>query len=114
MCWSFYRTMIRSRRRPIIFPQSEHARLAGTLAPCVATARNCHSRRGAPARFACGLGAVWLVVTAWVFHTGHPIAGYVLGGLLTGVAGLVSTTDICMPSLVYRSVFGFPRRRDTN
>ncbi len=42
--------------------------------------------RGAPSRFACGLGAVWLVVTAWVFHTGHAVAGYALGGLLTGVA----------------------------
>lgn len=70
-------------------------------------------RRGAPSRFACGLGAVWLVATAHVFRTGHPVLGYVLGGLLTGVAALVSTTDICIPSLVYRSVFGFPRRRDT-
>ena len=24
-------------------------------------------RRGAPARFACGVGAVWLIVTAWTF-----------------------------------------------
>jgi len=71
-------------------------------------------RRGAPSRFACGLGAVWLVATAWIFHTGHPVAGYVLGGLLTGVAVLVSTTDICIPSLVYRSIFGFPRRRATD
>jgi hypothetical protein len=69
-------------------------------------------RRGAPSRFACGLGAVWLVATAWVFHIGHPRLGYVLGGLLTGVAALVSTTDVCIPSLVYRSIFGFPRRRD--
>jgi hypothetical protein len=68
-------------------------------------------RRGAPSRFACGLGAVWLVVTAWAFHTGYAVAGYVLGGLLTGVAVLVSTTDICIPSLVYRSIFGFPSRR---
>lgn len=69
-------------------------------------------RRGAPSRFACGLGAVWLVATAWVFQAGHQIVGYVLGGLLTGVAVLVSTTDVCIPSLVYRSIFGFPRRRD--
>jgi hypothetical protein len=67
-------------------------------------------RRGAPSRFACGLGAVWLVATAWVFHTGHPRLGYLLGGLLTGVAALVSTTDVCIPSLAYRSIFGFPRR----
>lgn len=69
-------------------------------------------RRGAPSRFACGLGAAWLVATAQLFHTGHPILGYVLGGLLTGVAALVSTTDVCIPSLMYRSIFGFPRRRD--
>lgn len=69
-------------------------------------------RRGAPSRFACGLGAVWLIATAWVFQAGHPIAGYVLGGLLTAVAVLVSITDVCIPSLVYRSIFGFPRRRD--
>ena len=69
-------------------------------------------RRGAPSRFACGLGAAWLVATAWVFNAGHPRLGYLLGGLLTGVALLVSTTDVCIPSLVYRSIFGFPGRRD--
>src|SRR5216684_4383939 len=68
-------------------------------------------RRGAPSRFACGLGAVWLIATAWAFQAGHLIVGYVLGGLLTGVGALVSTTDVCIPSLVYRSIFGFPRRR---
>lgn len=68
-------------------------------------------RRGAPSRFACGLGAVWLLPTAWAFTAGHAILGYVLGGLLTAVATLVSTTDICIPSLIYRSVFGFPPRR---
>jgi hypothetical protein len=69
-------------------------------------------RRGAPSRFACGLGAGWLVPTAWAFHAGLPLLGYVLGWLLTGVAVLVSTTDICIPSLVYRTIFGFPQRRE--
>lgn len=68
-------------------------------------------RRGAPNRFACGFGAVWLVATAWAFQAGHPLLGYVLGGLLTAVAVLVSTIDFCIPSFVYRSVFGFPPRR---
>jgi hypothetical protein len=36
------------------------------------------------------------------------VTGYVLGGLLTLVGLLVSTTDICIPSLIYRSIFGFP------
>jgi hypothetical protein len=69
-------------------------------------------RRGPPSRFACGLGAVWLVPTAWAFQAGLLVPGYVLGGLLTGVAVLVATTDICIPSLVYRTIFGFPKRRD--
>lgn len=71
-------------------------------------------RRGAQSRFACGLGAVWLFATAWHFQVGHDIVGYVLGGLLTGVAGLVSTTDVCVPSLLYRSLLGFPPRRHTS
>jgi hypothetical protein len=65
-------------------------------------------KRGAPNRFACGFGAAWLMVTAWAFHAGAMVTGYVLGGLLTLVALLVSTTDICIPSLAYRSIFGFP------
>lgn len=67
--------------------------------------------RGAPSRFACGLGAVWLLVVAWAFRSGHPLVGYTLGGVLTAVAVLVSTMDVCIPSLVYRSVFGFPPPR---
>ena len=65
-------------------------------------------RRGAPSRFACGLGAVWLMVTAWAFQSGAMVAGYALGGMLTFVGLLVSTTDICIPSLIYRTLFGFP------
>jgi len=68
-------------------------------------------RRTAPSRFACGLGAVWLVGVAFAFQAGNAAAGYVLGALLTGVAALVSTTDICIPSLLFRSCFGFPPRR---
>lgn len=67
-------------------------------------------RRGAPSRFACGLGAFWLLSVGWAFHTGHTTAGYALGSALTAVAALVSTTDICIPSLVYRAIFGFPQR----
>lgn len=68
-------------------------------------------RRGAPNRFACGLGSLWLVATAWSFHAGHPLLGYVLGTVLTAIAVLVSTTDVCVPSLMYRLMFGFPPRR---
>jgi len=65
-----------------------------------------------PSRLGCGMGAVMLVVTAWAFSAGHVVVGYALGGVLTLVALLVSTTDICIPSLIYRSIFGWPRVRD--
>jgi hypothetical protein len=65
-------------------------------------------KRGAPGRFACGLGTVWLVATAGAFYTGMMLTGYILGALLVMVALLVSTTHFCIPSLTYRSIFGFP------
>ena len=69
-------------------------------------------KRGAPSRFACGMGAVWLVVTAWAFSAGHAVLGYTLGAALTAVALLVSTTDICIPSMLYRLLLGAPRARE--
>jgi hypothetical protein len=68
-------------------------------------------RRGVPSRFACGLGAVWLLPTAWAFSVGRATLGYALGALLTGIALLVATIDVCLPSLMFRTVFGFPPSR---
>ena len=68
--------------------------------------------RGAPSRFACRMGAAWLLVTAWAFSAGHATLGYALGGTLTATAILVSTTDICIPSMVYRLLVGPPRPRE--
>ena len=62
-------------------------------------------KRRAPSRFACGVGAVWLVATALAFQSGRLLLGYVLGGALTSIALLVSTTDICIPSMIYNAVF---------
>jgi len=69
-------------------------------------------RRGVPSRVGCGMGAVFLLVTAWAFSAGHVVAGYALGGMLTFVVLLVSTTDICIPSMIYRSISGWPPARD--
>jgi uncharacterized membrane protein YphA (DoxX/SURF4 family) len=71
-------------------------------------------RRGAPTRFGCGLAVVFLLITAWTFSAGHAVAGYALGGVLTFVVLLQSTTDICIPSMIYRSIFGWPRSRDAH
>lgn len=62
-------------------------------------------KRRAQSRFACGVGAVWVAATALTFQSGTPLWGYVLGTALTGVAVLVSTTDICIPSMIYNALF---------
>lgn len=68
-------------------------------------------RRGAPARFACGVGSLWLVATIAAFQFGLPVVGYGLGLALALVAALVSTTDICIPSMLFRLVVGPPKPR---
>jgi hypothetical protein len=67
--------------------------------------------RGVASRVGCGLGAVCLLVTAWTFSAGHEVAGYALGSVLTLVVLLASTTDICLPSIIYRSIRGWPAAR---
>jgi hypothetical protein len=62
-------------------------------------------KRRPQSRFACGVGAVLLVATAWAFQSGALVVGYILGGALTGSAVLVSTTDICIPSMIYNALF---------
>jgi hypothetical protein len=62
-------------------------------------------KRRAQSRFACGIGAVWSVATAWAFQSDALIVGYILGEALTGIAVLVSTTDICIPSMIYNVLF---------
>ena len=61
--------------------------------------------RRPPTRFACGLGAVWLVFTALAFQSGATLVGYILGAPLVASATLVSTTDICIPSMIYNALF---------
>jgi hypothetical protein len=62
----------------------------------------------APRRFACGMATVWLAGTGYAFYSSARTTGYVLGGILTSVALLVSATDFCIPSLVYKLIFGRP------
>ena len=72
-------------------------------------------KRGPPSRFACGVGALWVIVTIGAFDSPYPIVGYVLGFTLAAVAILVATMDICIPSMIFRAVFGgpVPRPADT-
>lgn len=65
-------------------------------------------KNGVPRRFACGVATVWLVLTAAAFWSGAMLLGYVLGGAFVAVSGLIATTHICIPSMVYRKIFRKP------
>jgi hypothetical protein len=68
-------------------------------------------KRGPPSRFASGIGALWLIVTVGAFESGLTVVGYVLGFTLASVAILVSTLDVCIPSMIFRAIFGAPLPR---
>lgn len=56
-------------------------------------------------RFACAIATAWLLGTGWAFHAGATLVGYALGIPLILVAGLVSVTHFCIPSLIYNTLF---------
>ncbi len=57
--------------------------------------------RSIQGKFACGIATVFIVSTIILFYTGSLVAAYVVGGVLIASAALVSTIDLCIPSLVY-------------
>jgi hypothetical protein len=63
-------------------------------------------RNGAPRRFACGMASVWLLATGGLFYADLDIAGYLLGGALFATAAIITVSHFCIPSLVYRALFG--------
>ena len=52
-------------------------------------------------KFACSVATLFLAGTIFLFYSGHFIGGYVLGCILLASATLVSTMDICIPSIIY-------------
>ena len=56
-------------------------------------------------KFACTIATIWILATIYFFYQELFTAGYVTGGSLLIVATLVSTTDICIPSIIYNQIF---------
>jgi hypothetical protein len=49
------------------------------------------------------IGALWVGATALAFAAGAEVAGYALGALFVGVAGVLTTTGFCIPSFIFRA-----------
>ncbi len=58
-------------------------------------------------KFACSIATLWLGTIVYLMSAGSITAACVLAILFVFVAGLLSTTDICIPSIIYNS---FPKR----
>lgn len=56
-------------------------------------------------RFACGIASVWLGGTIYLLHLDLNLWAYIAGASLVAVATLVSTLDICIPSMIYNFFF---------
>jgi hypothetical protein len=57
--------------------------------------------RSAQVKFACGVATFWLALTIFLLRQGLTTLGIVWGAVLVGIAVLVGTTDICIPSMIY-------------
>ncbi|NUS38812.1 MAG: DUF4395 family protein [Lysobacter sp.] len=62
-------------------------------------------RQGPQRRFACAVATAWLFATGLAFHQGDAMVGTLLGIPLILVAGLVSLTNICIPSMLHNRLF---------
>ncbi|UCH29864.1 MAG: DUF4395 family protein [Myxococcales bacterium] len=57
-------------------------------------------------KFGCGMGALMLVGIGYAFYTGATTVGYALGGAMAAMVTFLAVTQICIPSLLYKALFG--------
>lgn len=55
--------------------------------------------------FACSIATIWTGTTIYLFHSGYDLAGYIVGGAFLIIATMLSTIDLCLPSIIYNSIF---------
>ena len=56
-------------------------------------------------KFACGIASVWLTIAIYFLYNDYLVAGNMFGTSLFAVGALVTTTDICIPSMIYNAIF---------
>jgi len=63
--------------------------------------------RSAQLQFSCSVATIWITATILLFHVEMMVAGYVMGATLILIAALLSTLDLCIPSIMYNKIFGY-------
>ena len=64
-------------------------------------------------KFACSIATLFIGLTIYLFSNEMTIAGYLVGGVLITVAGMVSTIDLCIPSITYNKLFRRAEKHQT-
>ena len=62
-------------------------------------------RRAIQTRFACGVATLLIASVIYFIYNGNMVGAYIAGAVLIFSAVLVSTTDICIPSMIYNAIF---------
>lgn len=60
-------------------------------------------RRTNQTRFACGMAFIFLAAAIICFAINYTTVGYILTGTVIALATLVTTTDICIPSMIFNT-----------
>ena len=55
--------------------------------------------------FACSIATIWTGTTIFLFYSGYDLAGYIVGSVFLVLAIMVSTIDLCIPSITYNALF---------
>lgn len=61
--------------------------------------------RSVQLRFACTIASLWLATVVYLLYTDYTSTAMILAGLLAVVAGMASTIDLCIPSVIYKAAF---------
>ena len=62
-------------------------------------------QRSIQLKFSCSIATIWIGSTIYLFHSNLMLQGYITGGVFIGVATILSTTDICIPSIIFNKIF---------
>lgn len=65
-------------------------------------------------KFTCILATIWIGATLYLINVGMMNAAFVAGYSLVGVALLVSTTDYCIPSMIFNATERFFSRNPSS
>jgi hypothetical protein len=57
-------------------------------------------------KFGCGMGSLMLIGIGYAFYSGASAVGYAAGGVMAVMVTFLAFTHLCVPSIIYKALFG--------